>query len=93
MDISKIIDAKTGIIRAEIRLHGTIVKKTMFPDNWGPEKVMAAAESAMKNVFETEAGLEGRLIFRGKTDEGMVIELIVEEAGEVIVFYPKINGV
>ena len=93
MNISKIRDAKTGAIKAEIRLSGHSVFKTLFPESWRPEKVLKSVKRAMGNIFEIEAGFNGRVIFRGKTDLGIVIELVAEKTGEIVTFYPKLNGI
>jgi len=93
MNSSQLRDAETGAIMSDIRLCGKGVFKTLFPESWRPEQVMKAVENAMKNVFEIEAGFRGRVIIRGKTDLGMVIELVAEGNGDVVTFYPKISGV
>ena len=59
------------------------------PANWSPKKVVEKAAESLRNIFEVTQLEQGRLLFRGKTIENMIIETIIEADGEVVTFYPK----
>ena len=60
-----------------------------FPANWSPKKVVEKTIESLKNIFEVTQLKQGKLRFRGKTIENMIIETITKADGEVITFYPK----
>ena len=90
MKISKTRDAKTGAFDAKIGIFGKRSGKTMFPDNWRPAEVLEGADEALKNVFEIILQKNGRILYLGRSCNGMVIEVIAEKTGEIVTFYPRI---
>jgi len=90
--VKKIRNSQTGVIMADVSLSETIiVKKSMFPDGWSPEKVMEKGCEATQNIYEITRHNYDRFRYRGLTKEGIKLELIVEADGEVVVFYPLIS--
>ena len=74
---------------------------TFFPAEWSKSKVIEKIFDALKNQSEQTIFDRGRWIFRGKTSDGIEIEIIFEgkkingnwqPTGKIITAYPTLNN-
>jgi len=52
-------------MKAKISLAGKSIKKTSFPANWSPEKVLKKTCEALKNIYEIIPQRHGRFRLLG----------------------------
>jgi len=86
---NKVICPKTGIIKADVCWGGKLFKdKTFSPSSCSPEKVMQEATEVLQKYAHTATPKGTAWIVNGISSSGIEIELVVEQSGKVLTFYP-----
>ena len=61
-------------------LTGRVVEKTEFPKSWGADKIMKKTTEVFDSAYKVKPGIKkNRIMLSGKTNEGIKIQLILDE--------------
>jgi hypothetical protein len=90
----EVLEEKAGIdgcYELKFRVNGVEDTKTFFPAHWTREKVIEKIIEAYESSTVIDIGIDGTKVIRGKTLEGVEIEIRVSPDGRLHSVFPKIS--
>lgn len=64
---------------------------TFFPAHWSRKQVIDKIYEAYNNCIKVELRM-GKYLIRGKTNEGVTIEMFITQKGHIVTAYPIFEG-